>query len=66
MVGYLLTIQYAKARYVIGDPSYFPRSKSHATGRVVRSIVLMDHPVGSTGNSESTQIIIPATEVPSQ
>jgi hypothetical protein len=55
--------QIAKADIIVGDPSYFPESKTRRTGRVVRSIVIMDHPVANTGDSESTQIIIPATEV---
>jgi hypothetical protein len=37
----------ARAKFVIGDPSYFPKAKTRATGRVVRSIVIMDHPVAN-------------------
>lgn len=28
--------EYAKARYIIGDPSYFPSSMTRVTGRVSR------------------------------
>lgn len=52
----------AKARLcVVGDPSYFPADKVRPTGRVVRSICILDHPIrGTTGSSG--QIIIPMRE----
>mmetsp|Transcript_2506 Transcript_2506/g.3851 ORF Transcript_2506/g.3851 Transcript_2506/m.3851 type:complete len:466 (+) Transcript_2506:76-1473(+) len=53
----------AKAPQIIGEPSYFPPTKCEATGQVVRSICLLNHPVPGTDNSESAQIIIPAREV---
>lgn len=52
----------AKATMIIGDPSYFPANKCRVTGRVVRSICILDHPIGDTNNSESVQIIIPAAQ----
>lgn len=55
--------QVAKAKMLIGDPSYFPANKVRPTGRVVRSICLMNHPIAGTNNAESTQIIIPGRQV---
>mmetsp|Transcript_14426 Transcript_14426/g.56730 ORF Transcript_14426/g.56730 Transcript_14426/m.56730 type:complete len:438 (+) Transcript_14426:178-1491(+) len=52
----------AKAKFVIGDPSYFP-NKVRNTGRVVRVVCILDHPVPNTKDSESTQIIIPQKQV---
>jgi Rab GDP dissociation inhibitor len=43
---------------VIGDPSYFP-DKVKKTGRVIRAICILDHPVQQTNNANSCQIIIP-------
>jgi|ERR1711907_383463 len=48
----------AKAKFVIGDPSYFP-DRVRKTGQVVRMICLLDHEVAKTNHSGSAQIIIP-------
>jgi Rab GDP dissociation inhibitor len=53
----------AKAPLIIGEPSYFPPSKCESKGRVARAICILNHPVAGTDNSESAQIIIPASEV---
>lgn len=53
----------AKARIILGDPTYFDPSMTKATGRVIRSICILDHPVANTDNAESVQIIIPARQV---
>lgn len=58
----------AKAKYIIGDQSYFTPSKSRVTGQVVRSICILDHPIAGVTTSEGTtaesvQIIIPARQV---
>jgi len=53
----------AKAKMVIGDPSYFPKEKIRPTGKVVRCICFLNHPIPSTNNSESVQIIIPGPQV---
>jgi len=53
----------AKATMVIGDPSYFPKEKSTSTGKIVRSICFLNHPIPNTNNSESCQIIIPGVNV---
>eukprot|EP01147_Barroeca_monosierra_P002559 gene2559-5478_t len=54
----------AKAKIVIGSPSYFSE-KVKKSGQVVRAICLMDHPVPQTSNSSSCQIIIPGNQVAS-
>ena len=42
----------------VGDPSYFPR-KVRKTSAVVRAICFMSHPIPSTNNAASVQIILP-------
>eukprot|EP01095_Lingulamoeba_sp_RSL-Kostka_P009955 TRINITY_DN3491_c0_g1_i1.p1 TRINITY_DN3491_c0_g1~~TRINITY_DN3491_c0_g1_i1.p1 ORF type:complete len:441 (+),score=176.11 TRINITY_DN3491_c0_g1_i1:171-1493(+) len=51
----------AKARFVVGDPSYFPE-KCESTGKVVRVVCILSHPIPNTNNSPSTQIIIPYSQ----
>lgn len=53
----------ARAKMVIGDPSYFPRDKVRPTGKVARSICFLNHPIANTGDKESVQIIIPGPQV---
>jgi len=53
----------ATAKMVIGDPSYFPKEKVRPTGKVVRCICFLNHPIANTNNSESAQIIIPGPQV---
>lgn len=50
----------ARGALLIGDPSYFGPDKLRVTGRVVRSICLMNHPIPAVKGEESAQIIIPA------
>lgn len=52
----------AKAKFVVGDPSYFP-NKVKKTGQVVRCICILDHPIANTKNAESTQIILPQKQI---
>ena len=52
----------AKAKFVIGDPSYF-KNKVESSGKVIRMICILDHPVPGTGDADSTQIIIPQKQV---
>lgn len=54
--------QTVKAKLVVGDPSYFPE-RVQRTGRVVRAICIMNHPIPSTDNSHSVQIILPQKQV---
>lgn len=53
----------AKASMIIGDPSYFPSQMIRKVGTVVRSICILDHTIAGTGDAESVQIIIPASQV---
>lgn len=53
----------AKATMFLGDPSYFPSSKVRATGRVVRSICILDHLPPNLNDAMSAQIIIPGPQV---
>lgn len=53
----------AKGKMIIGDSSYFPSEKCKLVGRTVRSICLLNHPLANTDNTDSTQIIIPASEL---
>lgn len=48
----------ARAKMVIGDPSYFP-DKVKKVGQVVRCIALLDHPLDHTKKQPSLQVIIP-------
>ncbi|KAJ3188512.1 Rab GDP dissociation inhibitor alpha [Irineochytrium annulatum] len=52
----------AKAKWVIGDPSYFP-TKVKKVGQVVRAICLLNHPIPNTGDADSLQIILPQNQV---
>merc|ERR1711934_145696 len=52
----------AKAKFVVGDPSYFQKD-CKKTGSVVLCICILDHPVKNTNNGESTQIVIPQGQV---
>lgn len=54
----------AKAKFVVGNPDYFP-DRTRKVGQVVRCIALLNHPIntGAKEPSKSMQIIIPFTEV---
>jgi Rab GDP dissociation inhibitor len=52
----------AKAKIIIGDPSYFP-DKVHKIGKVIRAICLLQHPIPNTDNADSVQLIIPQNQV---
>lgn len=51
----------AKAKIVIGDPSYFP-DRVKKVGQVVRAICIMDHPIPQTKDGNSCQIILPGNQ----
>jgi hypothetical protein len=53
----------ALAPLVIGDPSYFPAGMTSRTGRVIRTICILDHPVKGMESPESAQIILPQSQV---
>jgi len=53
----------ARAKFVVGDPSYFPKNKVRETGQIVRCICFLNHPIPNCGDLESVQIIIPGPQV---
>lgn len=55
--------QVARAKFILGDPSYF-QERVKRTGKVVRAICILDHPIPNIGkDTNSCQIIIPQKEV---
>lgn len=60
-----------KAKQVIGDPSYFGAGQTNdggkmrviETGKVIRAICLLKHPIPGTDDADSVQIIIPQNQV---
>lgn len=52
----------AKAKIIIGDPSYFP-GKASRIGKVIRAICLLQHPIPNTDHADSVQLIIPQNQV---
>eukprot|EP00026_Physarum_polycephalum_P008542 Phypoly_transcript_08630.p1 GENE.Phypoly_transcript_08630~~Phypoly_transcript_08630.p1 ORF type:complete len:445 (+),score=62.99 Phypoly_transcript_08630:90-1424(+) len=52
----------AKCKFVVADPSYFP-DKVKKTGKVIRAICILNHPIPDTNNADSCQIIIPQKQV---
>lgn len=61
-----------RAKKVIGDPSYFGAGKDEPeggkmrvieTGKVIRAICIMKHPIPGTDNADSAQIIMPQKQV---
>jgi len=61
VVGVKSEGEVAKAKFVIGDPSYFP-DKVKKVGQVVSAICVLSAPIPNTNNAESAQIIIPQKE----
>jgi len=62
----------AKAKQVIGDPSYFGSgSGSSGSGKirtveeakVVRAICILKHPIPGTEDSDSVQLVVPQNQV---
>ena len=47
--------QAARAKMLICDPSYFSEELMKKTGKVVRSICLLDHPIESVDGAKSCQ-----------
>eukprot|EP01133_Synstelium_polycarpum_P017374 gene17374-20728_t len=48
--------------FIVADPSYFP-DKVRVTGKIVRTICLLNAPIPNTNNAESVQIILPQKQV---
>ena len=53
----------ALAPVIIGDPSYFPAAMTRCTGKVIRTICILNHPVKGLEVPDSAQIIIPQKQV---
>lgn len=54
----------AKAPLVICDPSYTTSmGKTRVMGKVIRCICIMDHPIPSTNNASSVQLILPQKQL---
>jgi Rab GDP dissociation inhibitor len=51
-----------KCKKILADPSYFP-DKVRVTGHLLKAICILDHPIASTDNSDSLQLIIPQSQV---
>ncbi|KAF2805803.1 rab GTPase activator [Mytilinidion resinicola] len=51
-----------KCKKILADPSYFP-GKATVTGHLLKAICILNHPVASTDNSDSLQLIIPQSQV---
>lgn len=51
-----------KAKMILGDPSYFP-NKAKVSGHVLRAICILKHPLAGTNDSDSSQLIIPQSQV---
>lgn len=51
-----------RAKIIVGDPSYFP-SKVRVVGHVLRAICILKHPLANTNDSDSSQLIIPQSQV---
>ena len=53
----------AKAPLIICDPSYTTEDKIKPIGKVIRAICLLNHPIPSTKDAPSIQIILPAKQL---
>jgi Rab GDP dissociation inhibitor len=53
----------ATAPLVICDPSYCADKFKKATGKVIRAICLLNHPIPNTHDAPSIQIIMPAKQL---
>lgn len=51
-----------KTKKIIADPSYFP-GKVQVVGHLLKAICILNHPIASTDNSDSLQLIIPQSQV---
>ena len=52
----------AKAKWVIGDPSYFP-GKVKRWKKVVRAMAILPHGLQGTGDCPSAQVILPQAQI---
>lgn len=64
VVGVKSGDQMAKAPLVICDPSYVrDQKKTRTTGKTIRAICILDHPIPNTDNVSSVQIIVPQKQL---
>lgn len=61
-IGVNCSGQVAKAKCILGDPTYFPDRVKKA-GQVVRCICILSHAISGTDESLSCQVIIPQNQV---
>ncbi len=61
-VGISSAGEIAKAKCIVGDPSYFPERVSKI-GQIVRCICVLSHAIAGTDESLSCQIIFPQNQV---
>lgn len=54
----------ALAPLIIGEPSYFPQTMLRKTGRTIRTICIVNHPVKGLEVPDSAQIILPSSQIP--
>jgi len=62
VVGVKSQGEVAKCKFVVGDPSYFP-DKVKKSGKVIRMINILAHPIPHTNKEDSLQIILPQREL---
>uniref|UniRef100_A0A914E7X1 Rab GDP dissociation inhibitor n=1 Tax=Acrobeloides nanus TaxID=290746 RepID=A0A914E7X1_9BILA len=62
VVGVRCGNEVARCKQVYCDPSY-AQDRVKKTGQVIRAICLLNHPIPSTNDSQSCQIIIPQKQV---
>jgi len=48
----------ARCKFVVCDPTY-AKTKCKITGKIIRAICIMEHPMESTKNADCCQVIIP-------
>ncbi|TKA70386.1 hypothetical protein B0A49_03745 [Cryomyces minteri] len=51
-----------RASKILADPSYFP-GKVQVVGHLLKAICILNHPIPSTADSDSLQLIIPQSQV---
>ena len=54
--------QVARAKMVLGDPSYF-QNRVKKVGQVIRAICILDHTISNTSDAKSCQIIFPQNQI---
>lgn len=57
------TTEVALAPLVVGDPSYFAAPKLKRTGRIIRTVCIINHPMAGLEVPDSGMIILPASQV---